>query len=840
MSQSPIGQYALLLVAQQPFTVQSFANASESSFCKLVPLSYLAGHPLHPSQFPNDGEVWWMLNNRTRMLAQPGRVLVGRLEHAAAFDPRDPTKSSVQVAVDSVRDPERDEIAQVVAVGDSEIRTEQDIVESLRVRKTNVVCPQLFVHWKDKYIGPFRTVDAANDMLRLLPASTAKPTVFVYPQKAIQQYCIPQTVSDYVSKSSAPRRLTNEVQPVSFMYMHLEQLSEVRKQSPPSEIVLETVSSKLRRAAGECLARKAAKIFKQSLEDLERKAIDSQLPSDLIDAIQSRRSSVEADLHAMDELATKLLESGLLGEDRLERAKQSIAQDYLQKNGESLRAKLDTELNHLKREIEHLGRQRTSLDSEIKAQRTVRIAEVEAEIESKHRAHERELAEQRSAVKRDRAEVERLQEVLKNNLAEVTKSFRDAGDSVLNQFLTIEPLLGRLARPQANTDAAKEGPPASVSSLAARFHPRIRAEAVDRVNALPLSEAVFIDRVCAIAEDRELRFRRVDVERLHLSVKIGSITLLSGPSGTGKSSLATAYGEALRGQDTSQRASHHIVSVNPTWMDGRDLLGHLSASDRRFVPAESGLFEFLVGAHVEAEALRDDAGIFLALLDEINLSQVEHYFGEIMLALERQGYDRAIQLFSMEAASPECAFRDFGRLRLAQNVRFVGTMNEDETTRQLSNRFLDRANLIRLESRTVIADTNRGAPAGLDSGRAITQEDFDRWTIGQPLQAEIAEFFDHLRPILDRLDAPLSMRARNGIDRYIRASGGLLRQEQALDHQIAQRVLPKIRLVGSRAQSEAMAALRALLEAADFAAPESLGLIELMQLRMQDTLVDDA
>jgi MoxR-like ATPase len=376
-------------------------------------------------------------------------------------------------------------------------------------------------------------------------------------------------------------------------------------------------------------------------------------------------------------------------------------------------------------------------------------------------------------------------------------------------------------------------------STESHFQPHILRKSAEQHLADPMEERLFVDRVCRLAAARELRFRRSDIERFHLSVKTGTITVLTGPPGTGKSSLATVYGEALRGRDTSQRPSHHIVSVNPTWMDGRDLFGYLAAGDRRFVPAESGLFEFLVAAQLEEDELGAHAGVFLALLDEINLAQVEHYFGEVMLALERRGPDRAIQLFSSDAAAKECAFRRYGRLRLSQNLRFVGTMNEDETTRQISARFSDRVNQIRLEARSTIADSTPEYPSEVDLGQPTTLADFERWSVEDPLEAEVAEFIDRIRPLLERLDAPLSARARNGIDRYIRCSGSLARQCQALDYQIAQRMLPRVRLIGSRIQESALSDLRSLLETAAFRAPESLAMIDAMQLRLRDTIVDD-
>jgi hypothetical protein len=833
MPQGPIGQLALLLVAQQPF------SSATSSFCKLLPIRYMNGGLPHSSEFKNDGEVWWMLNNRTRLFAQPGRLLVGRLEHANAFDEWDQTKSSIQVEIDSIREPERDELSQVLSLKPTDIDSEQDLVESFRIGKSKVFVPQVLVQWRGKYIGPFRTAEASAEVLRLVPGSTSKQTVYVFSEEAVHRVCKPATVADYVSKSQSPRRTTRDVQDVSFQYVLMEQLAPVWKQAAPAVVELESISSKVRRVASECLSRKAAQALKQMLEDLERKAIDSGVAKDLILAVQTRRSAVEADLQALDDLATKLLESGVLGEDRLEKAKQSIAQDFLQKNGEALRAKLDAELDSLNKDLEQLNRQRAALGNEIQSTRNARIAAIDAEVDQRRKALQKELVDHRAAVQRDRADIDRLQDVLKNNLSEVTRQFREAGDGVLNQYLTLEPLLGRQALREGSPREAESSAASPMASAAPHFKPRILRREAEQLVTEPMSERLFVDRVCKMAAARELRFRRADVERFHLSVKTGTITLLAGPSGTGKSSLATVYGEALRGTDTSQRASHHIVSVNPTWMDGRDLLGHLAAGDRRFVPAESGLFEFLVAAHLETDELGDSAGVCLALLDEINLAQVEHYFGEIMLALERHGFDRAIQLFSSDAVSQECAFRRHGRLRLSPNLRFVGTMNEDETTRQISDRFLDRVNLIRLEARTVIAEPVPPNLDGGDVGQPITLADFERWAVAVPLQSDVAEFIDRVRPLLERLDAPLSMRARNGIDRYIRSSTNLAPQHQALDYQIAQRMLPRVRLIGSRMQESALLELRSLLESADFSASESLAMIDAMQLRLRDTIVDD-
>ena len=147
-----------------------------------------------------------------------------------------------------------------------------------------------------------------------------------------------------------------------------------------------------------------------------------------------------------------------------------------------------------------------------------------------------------------------------------------------------------------------------------------------------------------------------------------------------------------------------MVNINPSWMDTRDLLGHMNTLEGRFYPAESGLFQHLVHAQAEHEARGAATGLYLACLDEMNLSQVEHYFSDLMMVLERSGTARVIQCFSREGAGSNCPFRDWGRVTLSPALRFIGTVNFDETTRLLSDRFLDRVNLIRLKSAALSGD----------------------------------------------------------------------------------------------------------------------------------------
>ena len=97
----------------------------------------------------------------------------------------------------------------------------------------------------------------------------------------------------------------------------------------------------------------------------------------------------------------------------------------------------------------------------------------------------------------------------------------------------------------------------------------------------------------------------------------------------------------------------------------------------------------------------EDSGLYLVCLDEMNLAQVEHYFSGFMQELSRAPNEREIPIFDPSCLAPDDPFYKWSRLPLKQNLRFIGTVNFDETTKQISHRMLDRSNLIKLEAETL-------------------------------------------------------------------------------------------------------------------------------------------
>lgn len=307
------------------------------------------------------------------------------------------------------------------------------------------------------------------------------------------------------------------------------------------------------------------------------------------------------------------------------------------------------------------------------------------------------------------------------------------------------------------------------------------------------------------------------------------MTVLGGPSGTGKSSLPVLYAQALLGeQSTAGRPGCLMVNVNPSWMDIRDLLGHMNTLEGHFYPAETGLYQHLILAQEEYAFRKDATGLYLTCLDEMNLSQIEHYFSDFMMVLDRAADARSIQCFSPETASLSCQFREYSRVRVSPGMRFVGTVNFDETTRLLSDRFLDRVNLIRLVTGSLPGIPKTEGDLQPEShGRMVTLSDIRAWQVDTALPTELGALLDSMRPLLERIGCPLSPRAYRGICRFVASAGSLMQPQSAFDVQIAQRVIPKVRGLVTLSQLEALDDLLRLMNAANTCSfDESLPLLD--------------
>lgn len=825
MPKDPLDSHMLLMVAQKPFSTQF------DTFCKLIPIAFLDDpqSPIDIDDFQNDGEVWWMLTDRTVALAEPGRLVTAVLENAIKYEEDNPDSSEFQVKRDSVREPRDDEAMTVVPIAADVIQEFSDVIApDFRVRLAFPPTSTVFVQWRDSFYGPMRPSASPSATTGrgpgrdyvLKPKSDADPLVYCIESDDWAHVAAPllRSIEETVSHTENPRRKQASIS-VNRQLILVGRAMERLLSRNPEIVALESLDRKLVKYAKRVLTpRSKRQQFQALLEELRILGTTQEDALYLAEAVRTKESAIGEELTAMKILAESLLESGAFGEQRLKEAEESLVQRHVEARSAEVSARIQAQTAESQKALEQLQQRLGTEEAEQRAMIQKRHEELD-------RAFKEHLANEKQKLDNREQELRRQEEVLKGSLTQVATELRDAGDGVVNRFLTIAPLLQAIgiggpqqsrimgSSPAANgTDGIPDQSPV--------YEPPITARSALR-GPSALTETDFIARFVALAKGHGLHYQEGDLRRFHLSVKSGDITVLAGPSGTGKSTLPILYARALLGEEASDVHECLMVNVSPSWHDSRDLLGHLNLLERRFTPSESGLYQRLIMAAEEYRLSRDTAGIQMICLDEMNLAQVEHYFGDIMLTLGRVDGQRVLRCFAQESVGPTCPFRNWATVPLAPTLRFVGTVNFDETTRLLSDRFYDRANVIEIVPRGVPTDDGDTTTTTVP-GPAVTLRDIGAWTRQAPLESDVATVIDAIRPILEGIGLPISPRTYTGMHRFIRSAGEVMTQKQALDCQIAQRLLPRIRNVSTRSEIDALQSLQDLLRGSgDGRFPES-------------------
>ena len=164
--------------------------------------------------------------------------------------------------------------------------------------------------------------------------------------------------------------------------------------------------------------------------------------------------------------------------------------------------------------------------------------------------------------------------------------------------------------------------------------------------------------------------------------------LLQGISGTGKTSLPYVMGKYFENGAT-------IASVQPSWRDRSELFGFFNEFTKKFNETE-------VLRRIYESAYTDDINIIV--LDEMNIARVEYYFAEMLSILEMPDPEEwKIQLVPSVWPNDPVLLTD-GKLKIPQNVWYIGTANNDDSTFAVSDKVYDRAFVINLDSKGVPFD----------------------------------------------------------------------------------------------------------------------------------------
>lgn len=194
----------------------------------------------------------------------------------------------------------------------------------------------------------------------------------------------------------------------------------------------------------------------------------------------------------------------------------------------------------------------------------------------------------------------------------------------------------------------------------------------------------FCDRFRKFASSQLRLFYDIRLIR-HFIASLGAarIVILQGISGTGKTSLPYAFGKFVK-KDTT------VVSVQPAWRERTELYGYFNEFTKKYTETD-----FLKSVY-EANYYRTP---HMIILDEMNIARVEYYFAEMLSILEMPlESEWKIDVVNSVWDNDPCLINQ-GKVSIPNNIWFIGTINNDDSTFAVADKVYDRAIPIDLDSR---------------------------------------------------------------------------------------------------------------------------------------------
>lgn len=267
------------------------------------------------------------------------------------------------------------------------------------------------------------------------------------------------------------------------------------------------------------------------------------------------------------------------------------------------------------------------------------------------------------------------------------------------------------------------------------------------------------------------------------------LTVFSGEPGIGKTSICNIIANSLGlnlFEDYSAHNRYVLVPVEKGWATKRDLIGYYNPLTHRYDKSNSSVYNGLMLLDKEAEESKYP---FVILLDEANLSQMEYYWADFMNVADRQS-----ELCKINIGVEK-------ELVIPKTLRFLATINNDETTVDLSPRLIDRAWIIHLPNNPEIV-TN--IPSNYKSvfNRIITWKTLCDIFGSKPelkIDDDSNDILNSIYKEFGKYRYTVSPRVKTSIERYVVVATSIMEDETgvyksriAIDYAVLQKLLPKI------------------------------------------------
>jgi MoxR-like ATPase len=285
------------------------------------------------------------------------------------------------------------------------------------------------------------------------------------------------------------------------------------------------------------------------------------------------------------------------------------------------------------------------------------------------------------------------------------------------------------------------------------------------------------------------------------SLQANILTLLAGPSGTGKSSIVQAFGRAVENVEV------RMIPVQSSWTDAQDLLGYFHPTDKAFVPTP------FMEAMAEAALEKNKSKLFLICLDEMNLAHIEYYFSEILSAREEKTpsirlYPRRyleIARFTLNNDSASIEQQKSAEeliklyppiFKIPENIRVIGTLNMDHTVKPLSPKVIDRSFIIEIDH--LKSQEKEEIKRNLQLLTGKIEMDYETFKLSILDESNIGDVVEKIQEISQLLEeypnASLNSRGYKHIRQFLTFAKNEQEKNELIDYIILGKILPRIEI----------------------------------------------
>lgn len=339
--------------------------------------------------------------------------------------------------------------------------------------------------------------------------------------------------------------------------------------------------------------------------------------------------------------------------------------------------------------------------------------------------------------------------------------------------------------------------------------------------------------------EEQLYYTDNDIRAFLAGMSVSRLLILQGMSGTGKSSLPRIFSEAISG-------FNRLIPVESSWRDRNELLGYYNDFNKKF-NAKSFTIELYRSSKERCQPIPT-----FIVLDEMNLARIEYYFSDFLAILQEPDHEKwLIELVSSDMRTlpmelPESvkakmkredptiyaiweriersrqgdlkaetsdedkellteyldklgqltgakSLIDGRKIRVTDNIWFIGTANRDESTFEISDKVYDRAQVVSLNRKGVSEGTYTPVNKKYISVEKLTAL-FQEAINSNKHRKAIIKRLDELDAILmEKFDLSFGNRIVTQTINFVgvfTAAGGTL--EDALDYQISTKILRKV------------------------------------------------